>query len=412
MLILLIKLFKDIISYISMVKDTKLYDILELSPNACESDIEKQYKILARKWHPDKNRGNEELANTKLQEINEAKEILLNPEKRNLYDQFGLDMANGNASAGPNPEDLFNMFGGGMFGNVRREQEQENIVIKQEVTLEQIFNEHSIKIDYKQKVCCERCNGATNKCNICDGKGMRIQIIQMGPMIQQIQSTCGNCRGSGKVVNPNSCSECSGEGWKLRNVSVNVPLKNGLMSGQQIHMQNLGHQLRDSKTDLIVVIEEKEHGIFKRDNINLVINIELKLFQALFGFDKVITHLDNRQLYIHHNGTTNYGVKKKIVGEGMLDLRTKQRGDLIINFTFKLPIITKPDIIQNLQYNLKIVDHEESNKEVEIRVNNSKYIKTTLMDMKEHSEQNNFRQTQNNGGQRFNVEGGPECVQS
>ena len=113
-----------------MVKDTKLYDILELSPNATDDDIQKQYKLLAKKWHPDKNKDRLEEATKKTQELNEAKEILLNPEKRKLYDQFGLDMANGNAAAGPNPEDLFNMFGGGFSGfGGRREPEKENIVI-------------------------------------------------------------------------------------------------------------------------------------------------------------------------------------------------------------------------------------------------------------------------------------------
>ncbi len=400
-----------------MVKDTKLYDVLELSPTATESEIEKQYKQLAKVWHPDKNKHRLEEATKKLQELNEAKEILLNPEKRKLYDQFGLDMANGNASAGPNPEDLFNMFGGfGGFGG-RREPEKENIVVHQEVTLEQIYNEHTIKIDFKQKNCCEKCGGVTNKCNQCDGKGSRVQVIQMGPMIQQVQSTCGNCRGSGKIANPNSCSDCKGEGYKLRDVSVNVPLKNGLSNGQQIHLQHMGHNLKDGKTDLIVVIQEKEHKLFRREGNNLVVDIELKLFQALFGFDKLLTHLDGKKLHLSHTGVTNYGTKRKISGEGMSDLRTKEKGDLIINFTFKLPIITKPDIIQNLQYNLKTIDQEESNKEVEIRVNNSKYKKTIMTDIKENEQHQQHQQhrearTHFPQGAHVNVEGGPpECVQ-
>jgi DnaJ family protein A protein 2 len=394
-----------------MVKDTKLYDILELSPNATDDDIQKQYKLLAKKWHPDKNKDRLEEATKKTQELNEAKEILLNPEKRKLYDQFGLDMANGNAAAGPNPEDLFNMFGGGFSGfGGRREPEKENIVIQQEVTLEQIYNEHNIRINFKQKNCCEKCGGNINKCNHCDGKGVRIQIIQMGPMIQQVQSTCGNCRGSGKIANPNSCSDCRGEGWKLKDVSINVPLKNGLSNGQQIHLQNMGHNLKEGKTDVIVVIQEKEHNIFKRDGNNLIVDIELKLFQAMFGFDKVITHLDGRNLHLSHTGVTNYETKRKIFGEGITDLRTKQKGDLIINFKFKLPIITKPDIIQNLQYNLKSIDQEESNKEVEIRVNNSKYSKTVMTDYKESESRE--PKTPFQTGTRVNVEGGaPECVQ-
>jgi hypothetical protein len=93
----------------------------------------------------------------------------------------------------------------------------------------------------------------------------------------------------------------------------------------------------------------------------------------------------------------------------MNDLRSGGKGDLVINFTFKLPIINKPDIIQNLQYNLKTINQEESNKEVEIRVNNSKYIKTIMTDYKEEQSNRKNRDpfTQ---GPHVNVEGQQQCV--
>jgi hypothetical protein len=184
---------------------------------------------------------------------------------------------------------------------------------------------------------------------------------------------------------------------------------NGLANGQQIQLQNIGHNLKDGKTDVIIVIHEKDHSQFKRDGNNLVMDIELKLYQALFGFDKLIKHLDGRQLHISHTGVTNYGTKRKIHNEGMNDLRSGGKGDLVINFTFKLPIINKADIIQNLQYNLKTINQEESNKEVEIRVNNSKYIKTIMTDYKE--EQSNRRSRESFAqGPQVNVEGQQHCV--
>jgi DnaJ-class molecular chaperone len=262
---------------------------------------------------------------------------------------------------------------------------------------------------------CEKCNGEGSKdgkptkCNQCDGRGIRIQIIQMGPMIQQTQSTCGNCRGSGKISIPgNTCIECNADGFKVKDVMINVPLKNGLANSHQIQLPNVGHNLKNGKTDVIIVIHEKEHPQFKREGNNLVLNIELKLYQALFGFDKLIKHLDDRQLYISHTGITDNGTKRKIYGEGMCDLRSKSKGDLIINFTFKLPIITKPDIIQNLQYNLKTVNQEESNNEVEIRVNNSKYVKTIMTDYNDGETQQSHPSQQ---GHHVNVEGcQPQCV--
>jgi DnaJ-class molecular chaperone len=223
----------------------------------------------------------------------------------------------------------------------------------------------------------------------------------MGPIIQQVQAPCGHCKGQGKIVIPNnSCNECNGGGFKLKDAVVNVPLKNGLNNGQQIQLQNIGHNLKSGKTDVIIVIHIKEHEIFKCDNNNLLVNIELELYQALFGFDKIIKHLDNRELHISYSGKTEYGVKRKIVDEGMFDLRTKQKGDLILTFIFKLPSITKPNYIQNIQNILKTTNQEEVNKEVDIRVNTSKYIKTLLLDYHEEerkSSSSSYHSSSNEG---------------
>lgn len=402
-----------------MIKDTKLYDILELSPNATEDEIKNKYKKLAIKYHPDRNRDDPN-ASKKLQELNEAKEILLDSEKREIYNQYGLDAVNGNGPQGHSHEDMFNMFGNHPFSNFGRERrvEKENIVIQQEVSLEDIYNQKSIKVNFKQKNKCNDCNGEgtkdgkSNKCQQCDGKGVRIQIIQMGPMIQQVQSTCGGCRGSGKVVNNNNkCDECGTNGYTLKDINVDVPLKNGLSNGQQIQLQNLGHNLKSGKTDVIIVIKEKEHDTFKRNGCNLIIDIELKLFQALFGFDKIIKHLDGRELYISHTGITEYNTKRKIFGEGMSDIKFKTKGDLIINFTFKLPLITNPDIIQTLQYNLKSFHKKESDEEVELRINSSKYIKTIMTDYIDNCENTDNNEEQYHSGPRVSVEGNPQCQQ-
>jgi DnaJ family protein A protein 2 len=404
-----------------MVKDTKLYDILELLPNASEDEINKKYKKLAIKYHPDRN-PNDPNASKKLQELNEAKEILSDPEKREIYDQYGLDAVNGNGHPGHSHEDMFSMFGNHPFSNFGRErrQEKENIVIQQEVSLEDIYNQKTIKVNFKQKNKCEKCNGEgtkdgkSNKCQPCDGKGVRIQIIQMGPMIQQVQSTCGGCKGSGKVVNNNNkCNECGTNGYTLKDMSVDVPLKNGLSNGHQIQLQNLGHNLKSGKTDVIIVIKERKHDRFKRNGCNLIMDIELKLFQALFGFDKIIKHLDGRELYISHTGITEYNTKRKIFGEGMSDMKFKTKGDLIINFTFKLPLITNPDIIQTLQNNLKSFNKKESDEEVEIRINSSKYIKTIMTDHIDHGENTENEDTEEHyhSGPRVSVEGNPQCQQ-
>jgi DnaJ family protein A protein 2 len=385
-----------------MVKDNMLYDLLGVQSNASAGEIDKAYKKLALKYHPDKNRDNLEEASKKLQEINQAKEILLNPEKRNMYDQVGMDYVNGTVPQQQhvNPEDLFGMFGGGFpgggfpgnpFMNARRQQQQqqqkENIVINKEVTLEEIYNEVVVPVNFEQKHYCAQCkgegtkDGKSSKCSTCDGHGIVIRIIQQGPLIQQIQTPCNSCYGSGKIKNNvDNCTSCNGECYKMKDVKANIPLKNGLSHGQQIQIPHHGHNLKEGKSDLIIIINEKQHSVFKRKGNDLFITVELKLFQAIYGFNKIIDHLDKRKLHISHTGKTENDTVKKISSEGMHILNgSGGKGDLYIKFLIKLPSLDNFEISSKLQYLLRTLDEEESNNEVIIKNSKNNYVKTLLL---------------------------------
>jgi DnaJ-class molecular chaperone len=388
-----------------MVKDTEYYDILEIKTDASPDEIQNNYKRIARKIHPDKNK-NDPLASEKFQKLNEANEVLSDPNKRKLYDQFGKDFDK--VQQGPDPSDIF-----GMFRGQQMKQEKENINVHTKVNLEQIYREENITVTYRQKISCNHCNGEgtndgkSNNCETCNGLGSIIQVIRMGPMIQQIQTPCNTCRGTGKrVINVNKCNYCSGSGYKERDVKVKVPLKQGLDNNQQIQLQQQGHHLNDGKTDLMIILQIEEHEKFKRDGNNLIINIELKLYQALFGFDKIIEHMDGRKLYISHTGKTENGTKKRLSGEGLRDLRTNVNGDLIINFTYKLPDINNIEYINNLQVILKNIDDEEAKQELDIRVSKSQYIKSLLLDVNEEEKKSQPKFE----GQRVHIDGPPECV--
>jgi len=428
-----------------MVKDTTLYNKLEINPEASMEEIKKKGKKLLIKWHPDKHpKENQEMATKKFQEIQEAMSILENPEKRETYDKFGMDAvkdlegmkAAGEAQGGggfpfahfasnfggmggmggmggfPFPDGAFGGFPfGGMGGPPNRGgQERENIIEKVDVTLGQIYREETINVKYNQKVTCQKCNGdCTNdgkkaQCNDCQGRGHQIRIMRMGPMVTQQMIPCTTCNAKGIVIpEENRCTSCSGVGYNVKEKIVPIQLKNGFGNGIKMQLEGKGNNLNGIKTDLVIILNEIQDKTFKRINNDLLVEIELKLYQALFGFDKVIEHLDGRKLHLHHTGKTNFGTIRKITGEGMSNLRTKEKGDLIIKFIFKLPNITN----ETLTKAIMLVDKPETitEKEVQGQIN---LHKTTMIDVSE----NDVNMKENDNEEEEGV--GPkqaECIQ-
>jgi DnaJ family protein A protein 2 len=288
-----------------MVTDTKLYDILGVVPNATEGDIKKAYTKLSKIWHPDKHvtstDAEKEEAHCKFQEINNAKEILLDSEKRCLYDQIGMDIMNNNGS-GPEP-DMHNpfehMFRSHFNFNGRQQERNsgpEDIVENLKVTLDQIYNEETMPFSYMQKHDCSTCNGEGTKdgkssmCAGCNGKGMRVRIIRNGNMIQQAVSNCNICNSTGRVINnENKCGTCCGNKFTMKEKTIQIPLKSHLTNGHKISLDGKGNHMKNIKSNLIINICESPHQIFKRKNNDLFVDMELKLYQVLFGFDKLFS---------------------------------------------------------------------------------------------------------------------------
>jgi DnaJ-class molecular chaperone len=350
-----------------MVLDTKYYDILGVSPDASIEDIKKSARKLLILNHPDKNPHKIEEATKKCQEIQHALSVL--EEHRDAYDMYGEDYEKGGMPSGMSGDDFpfpggfpggF-PFGGGFPGFGQRQQQEpqnEDIVEQLEVSLEQIYNSETINFKYTQKISCVKCNGEGSKdgtkmsCATCNGVGQQIKVIRNGPMIQQMVSQCGACSGRGKIVK-DKCDECNGSCCKNKEKTIPITLKNGMGNGTKLQMKDKGNHIKNSKSlqrsDLVVVIKEIPHVIFKRSENDLIMDMELKLSEALFGFSRVVVHLDGRKLLLQHTGKTQYGVSRKIKDEGMSDLRSGRKGLLIVNFTFTLPNITEPTLIKHLK---------------------------------------------------------------
>ncbi len=337
-----------------MVKDTKLYDILELGPDATEAQIKKSYNRLSKIWHPDKHQDPEKKkeATVKFQEINQAKNILVDEEKRKVYDQVGMDMfkhdSSGDAQSYDTGDfnDFVNMFGGFGFNGMnvnQRKNVPENIVEHINASLEDIICQKTVSINYKQKVYCTKCNGEGTKngqeseCKQCKGKGKQVRVMQMGQMIQQMITECSNCKGKGTYIEEeNKCDGCSGNGFTVKDKNIQVPLNTGVLFGQDAVIEGKGHQFKNTKTHLIIKVREVPHKVFKRIGNDLYVEMELKLFQALFGFDKILNHLDGRKLHISCSGKTEFNTIRKINKEG-ITTPDGNKGDLYIKFIINLP---------------------------------------------------------------------------
>ena len=388
-----------------MVKDKKLYNILDVDINASEGDIKKAYNKLSKIWHPDKHQDPEKKKEVtiKFQEINQAKTILLDEQKRQMYDQVGMDIFKYDSEGGVPEDDFENMFGGmggmgfpfgGMgfpFGeNERRKNVPEHIIEQVEASLEDIVCKKTTSVSYNQKIFCSDCDGEGTKnkqkstCKNCNGKGKQVRITKMGPMIQQIVVDCSMCEGKCVYIEPkNKCEKCNSKGFIIKKKGLQVPLSVDVLFNHDAIFENKGHQLKNMKTHLIVKVKELPHKIFKRLNEDLYMDMELKLYQALFGFDKIINHLDGRQLHISCSGKTKFNDIRKISGEGITNPSGK-KGDLYIRFNIIIPDINDLSTDAKLQFKNLCQSFDKDEVLIESQITNSnKIIKTICSDLKQ-----------------------------
>lgn len=352
-----------------MVRDRTLYNRLEIEPNATEPEIKKAYNRLSKIWHPDKNIENKDEANKKFLEITEAKDILLDSNKRSQYDSIGMDFINSQNGPQFNQFGFADIFGSGFpfnFNNFNSQRNENNIRIEDLIEhincpLEYIYNNRDINLTYKYKSTCVDCNGNggfDSTCKECEGKGMKLQVIRIGPMIQQMFSTCNICNGSGIYINENNkCKKCNGNTFNYIENRVDFKLNSKIIIDNKIIFTHKGHHIKNQKSNLIINVNIIEDNLFKfksnsNNYLNLYIDIQLNLYEALFGFNKSISHLDGRNINLTYNGKTDFNTVRKLKNEGLKDSNNKS-GDLYIKFKFILP---------------------------DINTNNKNYLKTLLFD--------------------------------
>eukprot|EP00271_Cylindrocystis_brebissonii_P007206 TRINITY_DN20466_c0_g1_i1.p1 TRINITY_DN20466_c0_g1~~TRINITY_DN20466_c0_g1_i1.p1 ORF type:complete len:425 (-),score=88.31 TRINITY_DN20466_c0_g1_i1:858-2132(-) len=338
--------------------NSKYYDVLGVPKSASPDDLKKAYRKAAIKNHPDKG-GDPE----KFKEISQAYEVLSDPQKKEIYDQYGEDAIKegmGSGGSGHNPFDIFESFfgggGGGPFGGPGmgrgrngRQRRGEDVVHPLKVTLEDLYQSTSKKLSLSRNVICTKCKGKGSKtgapmtCSGCQGTGTKVSIRSLGPnMIQQMQHVCGDCKGSGEMISEkDKCTVCKAQKVVQEKKVLEVHVEKGMQHGQRITFQGEADEAPDTVTgDIVFVLQQKEHARFKRKGDDLFMDHDLTLTEALCGFQFPLTHLDGRQLLIKSSVGEIIKPKqfKAINDEGMPAYqRPFMKGRLYIQFNVIFP---------------------------------------------------------------------------
>ncbi|KAH6674244.1 DnaJ protein-like protein [Halenospora varia] len=349
------------------------YKLLGIDKHASERDIKRAYRTLSKKYHPDKNPGNDE-AKQKFVEVAEAYEALSDPESRKIYDQYGHEglkqrQQGGGGGGHHDPFDLFSRFfgGGGHFGHQAGQRRGPDMEVRVGVPLRDFYNGHTTEFQLEKQQICDECEGSgsadgqVDTCNSCGGHGVKIQKHMLAPGIfQQVQVTCDQCGGQGKTIK-HKCPICSGSRVVRKVNTFQLVIERGAPKGQRIKYENDADESPDYVAgDLHVTLVEKDPSLvednelkvdgtfFRRKDDNLYWNEVLSLREAwMGGWTRNLTHMDSHvvELSRKRGETIQPGQIERVVGEGMPKwhedgdsvYHKTEFGDLLVEYTVILP---------------------------------------------------------------------------
>ena len=340
-----------------MASKRDYYEVLGVEKGADDAAIKRAFKRLAIKYHPDRNKDPD--AGEKFREINEAYQVLSDPQKRAAYDQYGFAGADGSQAGGGNPfgaggADFSDMFGdifGDIFGAGRggfgsrssgpREIRGRDLRARITITLEEAVKGCKKKLNVKTYVKCDTCggsglgkNGKKETCPHCHGQGQ----IFMRQGFMQVSQTCPHCNGSGYVIT-DGCKSCSGTGRVLKSKTLEVDIAAGVDTGDRIRLTGEGEAGLNGGPagDLYVVIEVKDHEIFTRDGNDLYCEVPISFTTAALGGKVEVPTLEGA-VNISIRPETQTGIMMRIPGKGVKSYNSSFKGNLYCKIVVETPI--------------------------------------------------------------------------
>ena len=319
------------------------YEVLEVSKSATAEEIKKAYRKKAIQYHPDKNPGDKE-AEEKFKEINEANEVLSDPEKKARYDQFGFAGVDPNYGAGAGGGaygaggfdfgdlgDIFGSFFGGGFGGVRANPNAPTRGESLRTSVNISFEEAAFGCE--KEVSIDR----VEQCPDCRGSGVIQQRRQTPLGYMSTSAPCQRCGGRGKIIHQ-PCPTCGGKSMVRRRKTIKVTIPAGIDNGQTISLRGQGNAGRNGGPagDLLIVVSVRPHEIFRREGTSVLCEAPITFTQAALGAELEIPTIDGKVKYTIPEGTQS-GTTFRLKGKGIPGLNGRSRGDQYVTVNIETP---------------------------------------------------------------------------
>ena len=332
------------------------YEVLGVDKSADADTIKKAYRSLAKKYHPDMNPGDKE-AEMKFKEVNEAYDVLSDPDKKAKYDQYGhaaFDQTSGFGDGGGfggfgdfgvDLSDIFSSFFGGSSGQRRNGPiKGDDIGVRVTLTFEEAAFGCKKEVSYQKIGKCPDCSGSgaaagtkPKTCPNCGGSG-QVKVQQRTPFgVMQTTKQCESCRGTGKIIEK-PCANCRGNGYIRQNKKLEVTIPAGIDDGQRIVIRAQGSDGRNggSAGDLVIQANVRPHPVFERDGYDIYCEVPITFAEAALGAEIEVPTLEGKEKFTIPEGTQT-GTQFTLKNKGIPYVDSSRRGALRFNVVIDVP---------------------------------------------------------------------------